>query len=230
MKCFILYFTMTMEGRFEFKNCVRFAGPSLCGKTVSLCKLLTSKQFFKPNPPGRIMWVTGSDTADKSLEALILKHYPESKFFYGRPDCKKLRPMVRKHDAWVFDDLAGELSEDRDFTMFFTKTAHHKNCIMFYLSQNPFEKSREAVTRTRNCAYQVYFNNNSDIRWIGVVGKQLVGNSKLFEDMFASVMKESYDCLLCDNRATTKKEDGQFIGHPFTATAENPTCFLIPHK
>jgi hypothetical protein len=176
------------------------------------------------------MWISGSDTIDEKLETLIKSHYPESQFFYGSPDCQKLRKMVRKHDAWVFDDLAGELATDREFTSFFTKTAHHKECIMFYLSQNPFEKSKESVTRTRNCAYQVYFNNNADMRWIGDVGQQLLGNSRLFGDMFQSVMKESYDCLLCDNRATTKKEDGQFIGHPFSATEENPTCYLIPHK
>jgi hypothetical protein len=219
-----------MDGRFEFKNCVRFAGPSLCGKTVALCKLLTNKQFFKPNAPRRVMWVSGSDSVDDKLEALIRQHYSESQFFYGHPNCSKLRKMVRKHDAWVFDDLAGELATDRDFTAFFTKTAHHMDCIMFYLSQNPFEKSKESVTRTRNCAYQVYFNNNSDVRWIANVGKQLLGNVKLFEEMFQSVMTEDYDCLLCDNRATTKKKDGQFIGRPFNATEENPTCYLVPYK
>jgi hypothetical protein len=203
----------------------------MCGKTVSLCKLLITKRFFKPCPPKRIMWVSGSDTVDQSLEELINKHYPNNtNFFYGKPDCEKLRKMVREHDAWVFDDLAGELGDDPNFTKFFTKTAHHKNCIVFYLTQNPFEKSKEAVTRTRNCAYQVYFHNNADIRWISVVGKQLLGNSRLFEEMFQSVMNSSYDSLLCDNRATTKKEDGQFIGHPFTASDENPTCFLVPHK
>lgn len=176
------------------------------------------------------MWVSGSGTVDKSIETLVLKHYPNSQFFYGDPDCNKLLAMVRAHDAWVFDDLAGELGSDSNFTKFFTKTAHHKNCIMFYLSQNPFEQSKEAVTRTRNCAYQVYFWNKSDIRWLSVVGNQLLGNPKLFVEMFQSVMKDSYDSMLIDNRATTKKEDGQFIGHPFTATEENPTCFLIPHK
>jgi hypothetical protein len=138
--------------------------------------------------------------------------------------------MVRKHDAWCFDDLQGELATDRAFTAFFTKTAHHKDCIMFYLSQNPFEQNREAVTRTRNCAYQIYFKNNADVRWIGNVGQQLLGNSKLFEEMFQSVTNGSYDCLLCDNRATTTFEGGRFIGQPFNGTIENPTCYLIPYK
>lgn len=202
----------------------------MCGKTVSLCKLLTHKEYFKPCPPERNMWVSGSDTKDEKLERLIKEHYPNSQFFYESPNFQKLRKMVRRHDAWVFDDLAGELATDRDFSAFFTKTAHHKDCIMFYLSQNPFEKSRESVTRTRNCAYQIYFNNNADVRWISNVKQQLLGNARLFEEMFQSVMISNYDCLLCDNRATTKKEDGQFIGHPFNGTEENPTCYLIPHK
>ena len=78
-----------MDGRFEFRNCVRFAGPSMCGKTVTLCKLLANKKYFKPNAPKRVMWVSGSDTVDEKIEELIKSHYPDSQFFYGAPNCQK---------------------------------------------------------------------------------------------------------------------------------------------
>lgn len=210
----------------------------MCGKTVTLCKLLANKRFFKPCPPSRVLWVSGSGTVDKNVESFIKQHYPDSQFFYEKPNWLKLRAMIKKYDVVVFDDLAGELANDREFTNFFTKTAHHTGSLIFYLTQNPFENSREAVTRTRNCSYQIFFNNNSDVRWIGHVGNQLLGNARLFEDMLECVMKSKYDCLLCDNRASAKHqtEDGQeekhyqFIGHAFNPSVDNPTCFLVPHK
>ena len=61
---------------------------------------------------------------------------------------------------------------------FFTKIAHHKNCLMAYLTQNAYELGPNGVTRSRNCAYQVYFNNKADWRWIHVLGDQLTGNYK----------------------------------------------------
>ena len=35
-----------MNGRFQFGHAMRLAGPSQCGKTSTLCKLLASKEFF----------------------------------------------------------------------------------------------------------------------------------------------------------------------------------------
>ena len=58
--------------------------------------------------------------------------------------------------------MASELQNNICFTNFFTKTAHHKSCLMAYLTQNTYESGSDGVTRSRNCAYQVYFNNKAD--------------------------------------------------------------------
>jgi uncharacterized protein YchJ len=102
--------------------------------------------------------------ADSNLESKILKLYPASQFFYQVPASEDISEMVQEYDFWVFDDMAGELKNNTCFTNFFTKTAHHKNCIMAYLTQNAYEPGPNGVTRSRNCAYQIYFNNKADCR------------------------------------------------------------------
>ena len=212
-----------MDGRFHFGHCIRVAGPSQCGKTVTLLKLLKRKSNFYPHPPKRIMWITGSPVHDAQLENEILSHYPDSRFFYEIPH--NLNELIQPYDFWIFDDLSGELQNNREFTNFFTKTAHHCQCLMAYLTQNAYEPGKDAATRTRNCAYQIFFNNKADVRWVNVLGQQLLGNSKVFSNMFSHATREPYSCLLVDNRATTPSHE-QFIGDAFT---ENP-YFIVPHK
>ena len=211
-----------MNGRIQHGYCIRFAGPSQCGKTSTLCKLLASKEYFYPCPPKRVMWVSGSGAPNESIESKIKTIYPASQFFYQVPE--NISEMVQEYDFWVFDDMASELKNNTCFTNFFTKTAHHKNCLMAYLTQNAYERGGECVTRSRNCAYQVYFNNKADCRWVRVLGDQLTGNYKQFACMFKEATKHPYDCLLCDNRETTPANE-QFIGNAFTATEKDPTYF-----
>ena len=69
------------------------------------------------------------------------------------PASEEISEMVQEYDFWVFDDMASELKNNTCFTNFFTKTAHHKNCLMAYLTP-----------------YQAYFDNKADCRWICVLG------------------------------------------------------------
>ena len=211
-----------MNGRFQFGHAMRLAGPSQCGKTSTLCKLLASKEFFDPHPPKRVMWVSG--TRDEKLEREILQNYPKSQFLYELP--QDLNEMVQERDFWVFDDLSAELQKNSAFTNFFTKGCHHNNCMLAYLTQNAYEHGKDSTTRTRNCAYQIYFRNKADIRWIRVLGQQLTGCSKKFEAIFNEATKQPFSCLLCDNRVTTPANE-QFIGNAFSS---EPTYFLVPHK
>lgn len=218
---------MKMNGQFHFGRCIRIAGPSQCGKTWTLCKLLENKANFFPHAPRRIVWISGSNVCDENLETKIKAMYPASQFFYHIPE--DISSMAREFDFWVFDDMSSELKNNAEFTNFFTKTAHHKNCLMAYLTQNAYKQGRDAAMQTRNCAYQIYFNNKADRRWIRVLGDQLLGNHKQFANLFQKAMQRPYNCLLLDNQSTTPPHK-QFIGNAFCSTDDDPTYFLIPHK
>ena len=212
-----------MEGRFHFGYCIRLAGPSQCGKTVTLVKLLKQKSNFFPWPPKRVMWVSDSPMRDETLENEVLTHYPDSQFFHEIPH--NFEEMIEPYDFWVFDDMSAELKNNTAFTNIFTKTAHHCKCIMAYLTQNAYEPGKDATTRARNCAYQIFFRNKADVRWVRVLGQQLLSNTSQFARMFEYATRDPYTCLLVDNRATTPSNE-QFIGDPFGQVP----YFLVPHK
>ena len=75
-----------MNGRIQHGYCIQFAGPSQCGKTSTLCKLLASKEYFYPCPPKRVMWVSGSGAPNESIESKIKTIYLASQFFYQVPE------------------------------------------------------------------------------------------------------------------------------------------------
>ena len=61
--------------------------------------------------------------------------------------------------------------------------------------KNTYEPGPDGVTRSRNCVYQVYFDNKADCRWIRVLGDQLTGNYKQFAHVFKEATKRPYDCI-----------------------------------
>jgi hypothetical protein len=172
------------------------------------------------------MWVSGSGVQDVKLEQTVLQCYPNSEFFYEIPTAGEVEKMVQAYDFWVYDDLATELKKNSSFTNFFTKICHHKNCIMAYLCQNPYEQGPDSATRARNCGYQIFFCNKADVRWIESLGRQMLGRGTTFGKIFQEATQKPYDCLLCDNRITTPSKE-QFIANAFN---DEQTYFLVPHK
>lgn len=217
-----------MDGRFEFGHSIKVAGPTQCGKTVTLCKLLCNKHHFTPCPPKRIMWVVGSKVRDEVTEIKIRSCYPNSKFLYDVPDNETLPDLVEPYDFWVFDDASKELEKHSEFTNMFTKTTHHKPCMLAYLTQNPYEKSGDAVTRSRNCSYTILFRNKNDVRIVKTLGSQLTQSRHVFTNIFdAATKNKNHACLLIDNRPNTPATE-QFICNAFDPTPDEPTAFLVP--
>ena len=79
--------------------------------------------------------MSGLGAPNESIESKIKTIYPTSQFFYQVPE--NISEMVQEYDFWVFDDMAN----------YFAKTAHHKNCLMAYLTQNAYEPGVDGVTR-----------------------------------------------------------------------------------
>jgi hypothetical protein len=167
------------------------------------------------------------------MRARILSLYPTSIFLLRPPEEEELQTMMQPFDMWIFDDLCSELQNCKSFTNFFTKWVHHLKqeeggVLMVYITQNPYEKGSDAVTRARNCGYHAYFPNNGDMRWEKNMGDQLLGNAKLFRKMFAyATENRENSCLLVDCRPGNPR-DNKFIMNPFFSSEEDPVQILIP--
>ena len=171
-----------MNGWIQHGYCIRFAGPSHCGKTSMLCKLLASKEQH-PCPPKRVMWVSGSGAPNESIESKIKTIYTASQFFLS--------------SAWK------------------------------YFRDGARIRLLGFVTRSHNCAYQVYFNNKVDCHWIRVLGDQLTSNYK----QFASMFKEAMKCPMIPCYVIIVKPRCQWIIYRkcLYSHRTRPTYFMVPH-
>jgi hypothetical protein len=65
-----------------------------------------------------------------------------------------------------------EVCDSREMGNYFTRTAHHKNISIFYLTQNFYQKGRCATTITRNSSYVILFSSPNDVGQIRIFAGQ----------------------------------------------------------
>ena len=75
--------------------------------------------------------------------------------------------LDRSADLIVLDDLMEELSKDKNLTALFTKTSHHSNISVIFVTQNLFFQSKEMRTISLNCHYIVLLKNPRDRQQTG---------------------------------------------------------------
>ena len=158
------------------------SGPSGCGKTSWILNLLSKPEFFDI-PPQRIVWCSRTTTDDIKIH---LQQRYSCKFFDTLPSLSE----VRENDFWVIDDLAGPLKDSQELTDFFTMGAHHKHCMMAYLTQDLFSKGKENTTRTKNAHMIVIFKDPRNARGVEILGQQFFPRSpKVMSDVFKDATK-----------------------------------------
>ena len=162
-----------LAGKFKQKHSIILSGPSQCGKTSWLLKLLSTPSYFDI-PPARVVWCSRTTTED--IKSFLQQRYI-SKFYETLPSSKEARP----NDFWVIDDLAGPLRDSPELTDFFTLGVHHKQCMMAYLTQDLFLKGKENATRTKNAHMIVIFKDPRNALGVEILGRQIYPrNPKIF--------------------------------------------------
>ena len=112
--------------------CIRFAGPSQCGKTSALCNLSASKEYsFLAHK--RVMWVSDPGAPAESFESKIKNVYPASQFFYQVAAGNDISGMVQEYDFCVFHDMVSEIKNITSLPKLpITKLSHglpHAKCL-----------------------------------------------------------------------------------------------------
>ena len=141
-----------MDPRWQHPFTCIVAGPTGCGKTTFVARLLRNASEMIDPPPERVTWYYGEWQAGYKNIDLPNLHLEE-----GLPtsfDNDGKRGLV------VLDDLMAET--DGRVTNQFTKKSHHSNTSVIYLVQNLFSKNKESRTISLNSQYMVIFNNNKN--------------------------------------------------------------------
>ena len=191
--CCYLY-QVDMDTRWQHPFTCIVAGPTGCGKTTFVARLLRNAAAMIDPPPERTTWYYGEWQA--AYENLDI---PNMRLEEGLPtsfDNDGKRGLV------VLDDLMAKT--DGRVTNLFTKKSHHSNTSVIYLVQNLFPKNKESRTISLNSQYMVIFKNPRDASQIANLAKQMYpGRGAFVQEAFADATASPYGYLLIDLKQNT---------------------------
>ena len=118
-----------MDPRWQHPFTCIVAGPTGCGKTTFVARLLRNASAMIDPPPERVTWYYGEwQTAYENLDI------PNMRLEEGLPT--SFDTDDGKRGLVVLDDLMAET--DSRVTNLFTKKSHHSDTSVIYLVQNLF--------------------------------------------------------------------------------------------
>ena len=120
------------------------AGPTGCGKSAWVLRLIENSREMIDPPPSRIHYCY-----EKYQQ--IFNKYTQVQFHEGLPELSNEVFNEREPTLMIVDDLMSETNQlEADI---FTKLSHHRNISILYLSQNVFDKNKYVRTITLNAHY-----------------------------------------------------------------------------
>ena len=189
----------TLYLTFKHPSTYLVAGPTGCGKTQWVAKLLKHRMIEKP--PERIVWVyAGWQPLYTSLQSDV----PELEFVKGIKSnlYESFDPKTR--NLLVLDDQMSEAGNSTQLTQLFTKGSHHRNLSIVYIVQNVFDKGRSMRTVSLNSQYLVIFKNPRDQSQLSILANQIFPRaSKQLNEAFQAATQVPYGYLLLDLRPET---------------------------
>ena len=170
-----------MDPRWKHPFTCIVAGPTGCGKTTFVARLLRNASGMIDPTPERVTWYYGE--WQSSYENLDI---PNLHLQEGLPSSFD----ADKRNVVVFDDMMAET--DGRMTDLFTKKSHNSNTSVIYLVQNLFSRNKESRTISLNTQY---------------MAKQMYpGRVKFIQEAFADATSTPYGYLLVDLKQDTPED------------------------
>ena len=183
------------DPRFKHPFTCIVAGPTGCGKSQFVARLLRTKESTITPVPDRVVF----HYAEWQPLYERLENFVE--FRQGLPDVDSFDP--RQKNLLVLDDAMGVLDKKKIASLF-TEKSHHRNLSVIYVVQNLFEKGPESRTVGLNAHYLVVFKNPRDASQISHLARQMYpGRGKYVQEAFARATSKPYGYLLVDARQET---------------------------
>ena len=187
-----------MDARWKHPFTCVIAGPTGCGKSTFVTRLLHHATAMIDPPPEKITWCYG-----EWQEAYATTDLTHVRFEEGLPTESMFESTTR--NFIVIDDLMAETNER--VTTLFTKKSHHRNTSVLYLMQNLFPKNKESRTISLNTHYMVVFKNPSDATQMSHLALQMYpGRAKFVQEAFKDATSLPYGYLLVDLKQDTPED------------------------
>ena len=162
-------------------------GPSCCGKTELIFKMLLVGTFF-PEFQTIYYFYQHDQPKFQSLEKKLNIHFKKFSNF----------ELISELDncLLVFDDSCEEIFNDKEFSKLAT-AGRHRNISVIYVKHNLFQQSRWSRTIDLNTTHIILFKSPRDTQQITFIGRQL-NNSQFLKESYELATKEPFGHLLID--------------------------------
>jgi len=177
--------------KFYFKHPARciIAGPSCCGKTVFIQRIILHREYLFSVIPQRIIYT----------------YVYEQEWFSDFPFVEFTKEIPQHLDASipsiiVVDDIICDNSSVKQCASLFTRGSHHMNSSVFLLSQNLFLNSSFYRNISLNTNYFVLFKTKRGIAQIEHLARQLFEQKliKNFMEAYKTATKNPFTYLVID--------------------------------
>ena len=182
--------------RLKSGSTITIAGPSQCGKTSLVEKIVNLRDEIFSEKISKVFWYCSYMPTNKINNVTYLVGLPNDISDRIIPNC-----LV------ILDDFMHELSNSHTLTALMTKAVHHLPMTLIYITQNFFQKSNDTKTRRLNTNYLILFKNPQDKTQIDYISRQMYPKDKVFLSFaFEDATKKPYSYLLIDSNQTTNDE------------------------
>ena len=194
------------------------SGPTGCGKTEWLLKLLTQNLHLLQPQPQKIIWCYGQyQPSVRQLPFNIT-------FCAGLPEDLEAPDPCRK--LIILDDLMQNL--DKRVSRLFVQGSHHQNISVICILQNMFYQGPEMRTISLNTHYMVVFKNPRDRQQVLHLSRQMYPHTpKVLEQAFIDATKRPYGYLLLNLKPETP-ESCRLLTNIFRDQA--PPIAYVPNR
>jgi DNA polymerase III delta prime subunit len=203
--CSVIKMT-TVEIPLIHPTTVLIAGPTGCGKTEFLLRLLTERGVQQA--PERIVCVYGEwQAAYDKIHEIARKQSAKLQFIHN-PNAEALGELYESFNSntrnlLIIDDQMAnnQIKSDQgsSITKLFTQGSHHRNLTIIYIVQNIFNQSKEMRNVSLNSHYLVLFKNPRDKTQARTLGQQMFPSHPGFLlQAYEDAMKQKYGYLLID--------------------------------
>ena len=189
-----------MDPRWKHPFPALVAGPTCCGKTQFVKRLLEAGGNMIDGASENIIWCYGMyqpayDEMQRTISNIT--------FVEGLPS--DLEPMTNPsiRNLVILDDMMEQLRTDQRITNLFTKGCHRNFSVIFIL-QNIFHHGKQLRDMSLNCHYLLLFKSPPDSSQVTHLAKQMFpGHTKYTQEAFQDATKQPYGFLLCDLKPDT---------------------------
>ena len=185
---------MSFDARLKENFKIFVSGPSRCGKTSFVIKLLNNIQAFCKEPPEEIIYVYSVWQSKYDEMSTIVDHFVKDDDTMH----EKIQDLtVGRKVLVIFDDMIHSPSLPI-IAKLFTVTARHNNLSLIFLTQSLFIDKDHFRQISRNADYFCIFKNVRDASEIRRLAQQMTPGSMELVDIHRYATKNPWSYLFID--------------------------------